>query len=130
MMIRSSKQHYARWLIMYMITALLFLTSIDLHIHTREAAASADHGLAVSISSFSAELSMAGNAGDEIKVSPDGVLKVSQGTINLLAVLLLIAIMVVCCCRSCIARLRDSHALLPVIPFHGTPPLRAPPVNS
>ena len=126
-MFRSNKQLSARVLIMYMISALLFLTSIELHIHTQDAAASADHGRAVSISSFSSELA-ADSTEDEIQVSPDGVIKVSQGGIQLLAVLLLVAIVLFAVCRNCIARWRDSHRLLPVIPFHGTPPLRAPPL--
>lgn len=125
-MSKSGKQRSVRLLIMYVIGALLFLTSIDLHIHTREAAASADHGMAVSISAISDNL-VSGSAAEEINVSPDGVLKVPQVSFQLLVLLLLVAILLVSVCRSCIARWRDSQRLLPIIPFHGAPPLRAPP---
>ena len=114
-------------LVIYMITALLFLTSVEIHIHDQETAANADHGFAVSISSLANGFTPE-NVGDEITVSPESVLKVKQGSINLLAVFLLIAIMVTVLCRTFIGRLRESHIQLPVIPFHGTPPLRAPPL--
>ena len=114
-------------LIIYMITTLLFLTSVEIHIHDQEAAIAADHGFAVSISSVANDLVPESNS-DEITVSPDGVLKIKQGSINLLAIFLLIAVMVTVLCRTFIGRLRESHAQLPVIPFHGTPPLRAPPL--
>ena len=121
------KQQSIKMLVIYMITALLFLTSVEIHIHDQEAAASVDHGFAVSISSLSNDL-MPKGSGDEITVSPESVIKVKQGSINLLAVFLLIAIMVTVLCRTFIGRLREGHTQLPVIPFHGTPPLRAPPL--
>ena len=121
------KQRSIKMLVIYMITALLFLTSVEIHVHDQEAAVAADHGFAVSISSFTNDLMPEGNS-DEITISPDGVLKIKQGSINLLAVFLLIAIMVTVLCRTFIGRLRESHTQLPVIPFHGTPPLRAPPL--
>ena len=114
-------------LVIYMITALLFLTSIDIHIHNQEAAASADHGLAVDISAVTGDLSPEGSS-DEITVSPESVLKVKQNTISLFAVFLLIAVMVTVLNRTFIGRLRESHTQLPIIPFHGTPSLRAPPL--
>ena len=122
-----NKQLSLKMLVIYMISTLLFLTSIELHIHTQKAAASADHGAAVSISSLSSEL-MPAVSGEEIKVSPDGVLKVNQSSINLIAVFLLLAVMLVILCQVCISRLRDSNAELPLFQFHGTPPLRAPPL--
>ena len=121
------KQRSIKMLVIYMITALLFLTSVEIHVHDQEAAVAADHGFAVSISSFTNDLMPEGNS-DEITISPDGVLKIKQGSINLLAVFLLIAVMVTVLCRTFIGRLRESHTQLPVIPFHGTPPLRAPPL--
>jgi hypothetical protein len=121
------KQQSTKMLIIYMITALLFLTSFEIHIHDQQAAATADHGFAVSISSISNDLMPEGN-NDEITVSPDGVLKVKQSSINLLAVFLLIAIMVTVLCRTFIGRLREVHTQIPFVPFHGTPPLRAPPL--
>jgi len=122
------KQQSIKMLVIYMITALLFLTSVEIHIHSQEeAAATADHGLAVGISSLAGDILPEGSS-DEITVSPENVLKVKQSSINLLAVFLLIAVMLTVLCRTFIGRLRESHTQLPVIPFHGTPPLRAPPL--
>ncbi len=120
------KQQSFKMLVIYMITALLFLTSVELHIHTQETAATVDHGMAVSISAIAGDL-MSETGSDEIIVSPDSVLKVKQSSINILAVFLLIAVMLTVLCRTFIGRLREGHALLPLIPFQGTPPLRAPP---
>jgi predicted nucleic acid-binding Zn ribbon protein len=124
---KHQKQLSSKMLIMYMISALLFLTSVELHIHTEETAATVDHGSAVSISSLAGDL-VNGDSSDEITVSPDSVLKVKQNAVSMLAVFLLIAVMLAVLCRTFIGRLRESHARLPVIPFHGTPPLRAPPL--
>ncbi len=123
----SQKQQSAKMLVIYMITALLFLTSVEIHIHDQDAATTADHGFAVSISSLATDLAPAG-ASDEITVSSESVLKIKQGNQTLLAIFLLIAIMVTVLCRTFIGRLREGHTQLPVIPFHGTPPLRAPPL--
>jgi hypothetical protein len=112
---------------MYMIMALLFLASVELHIHTAESASTADHGSAVSISSFTDDL-MAEGSGDEINVSPDGVMKVKQDDISVFAVFLLVAVMLAVLCPTFIGRLRGSHALLPLAPFYGAPSLRAPPL--
>ena len=124
---KSHKQLSIKMLIIYMITALLFLTSVEIHIHNEETAAAADHGFAVSISSLANDFMVEGSA-DEITVSPDSVLKVKQGGVSLLAVFLLIAVVLTVLCRTFIGRMRESHTQLPVIPFHGTPPLRAPPL--
>lgn len=125
-MFRFNKQRSTKMLVIYMISALLFLTFLELHIHTKEAASSADHGSAVSISSFFSELTPAGDS-DEIKVSPDGVLKVNQGNFSILAVFLLAALIALFVFYARVRRLREINALLPDLPFHGTPPLRAPP---
>jgi len=114
-------------LVIYMITALLFLTSVEIHIHDDKAAAIADHGQAVGISSLASNLLPEGSS-DEITVSPESLLKVKQISINLLAIFLLITIMVTVLCRSVIGRLRESLTQLPIIPFYGTPQLRAPPL--
>jgi hypothetical protein len=114
-------------LIIYMVSALLFLMSIELHIHTRDAALSADHGMAVSFSAFADEL-LPATGSDEIKVNPDGLLKVNYGSVSLLAVFLLIALFALFVCCACIARLRTINTLLPPLPSYGTPPLRAPPL--
>ena len=121
------KQQSIKILVIYMIMALLFLTSVKIHIHDQQAAAAADHGSAVSISSLSDDLLPEGSS-DEITVSPDGVRIVKQSSVDLFAVFLLVAVMLTVLCRTFIGRLRESHAQLPIIPFHGTPPLRAPPL--
>ena len=111
---------------MYMISALLFLTFTDLHIHTKEAAATADHGSAVSISSLSDELKPTGTS-DEIKVNPDGALKINQGSFNILAVFLLVALLAIFLFYTLVGRIREINSLISSLPFQGTPPLRAPP---
>ena len=124
---KSRKQLTVKILVMYMVMALLFLTSVELHIHTPESAASADHGSAVSISSFTDDL-MTERVSDEIKVSPDSVLKAKQDSIGIFAVFLLVAVMLAVFCRVFIGRLRENLAQLPLIPFYGAPSLRAPPL--
>ena len=113
-------------LIMYVITALLFLTSVELHIHTQETAATVEHGFAVDISSFAGNLMHQGGS-NEIIVSPDSALKVKQSSVNLLAIFLLVAVLAAVQCRSFFGRVRESQTHLPIIPFHGSPLLRAPP---
>jgi hypothetical protein len=125
-MLKNNKQLSIKMLIMYTITALLFLTSVELHIHTQETATTVEHGFAVDISSFASDLMHQGSS-DEIIVSPEGALKVEQGNISLLAVFLLIAVLAAVQCRTFIGRVRESQTRLPIIPFHGSPPLRAPP---
>ena len=114
-------------LVIYMITALLFLTSVKIHIHDHDAAATADHGYAVSITALTDDL-LPASVSDEISVSPDSVLKLKQNSFSLLAIFLLIAIVLTVICRTFVGRLRESHTRLPFIPFRGTPPLRAPPL--
>jgi hypothetical protein len=126
-MSKHRKQLSIKMLIIYMVTALLFLTSVDVHIHTQETAATADHGSGVSISSFADDF-MVADSHDEITVSADSALKVKQSTVSLFAVFLLITVMLTVLCRTFIGRLREGHAQLPLIPFHGTPSLRAPPL--
>jgi len=115
------------YVIIYMIMALLFLTSVTLHIHTQESAVAEEHGFAVSISAISGDLSQDVSIG-EIVVSPDSALKVSQNNAAMLAVFLLIAVILTVLCRSFIGRMRESRFLLSTIPFHGAPLLRAPPL--
>ena len=125
-MLKNKKQLSIKMLIMYTITALLFLTSVELHIHTPETAATVEHGVAVDISSLASNLMHQGGS-DEIIVSPDGALKVKQSSVSLLAIFLLIAVMAAVLCRTFIGRLRENQTRLPILPFYGTPPLRAPP---
>ena len=121
------KQLSIKMLVIYMITALLFLTSVEIHIHDQDTAATADHGSAVSISSLVNDL-LPEDSSDEITVSPDGARIVKQSSVDLFAVFLFVAVMLTVLCRTFIGRLRESHTQLPFIPFHGTPPLRAPPL--
>ena len=125
-MLKNKKQLTIKMLIMYMITALLFLSSVELHIHTQETAATVEHGFAVDISSLASNL-VHQVGSDEIIVSPESALKVKPSSLSLLAVFLLIAVMAAVPCRTFIGRLRESQTRLPIIPFYGTPPLRAPP---
>lgn len=122
-----NKQLSIKILILYLISALLFLTSVELHIHTQKAAALELHGVAVSISSLSSELLPSG-VSSEIKVSPDGVLKLPQNSFSIMAVFLLIALVTAIVCYSCITRFQITSNLLPDRPFHGAALLRAPPL--
>lgn len=109
-----------------MISALLFLTSIELHIHTHETAAIESHGAAISISSLSSELMPSADEG-EIKISHDGVLKLPSNAAGFLAIILLAVLLVATCCYRFFTRLRILDNPLPDLPFHGSPSLRAPP---
>lgn len=127
MFFSSKKQLSVKIMIMYLISALLFLTSIELHIHTLETAATAEHGSAVSISALSADL-LSSNIDKEIKVSPDGALKIKYNSFSLAAIFMLIALVALYIRHSFITRIREINARLPSLLFHGTPPLRAPPL--
>jgi len=122
----NSQQLSTRLLIMYMISALLFLTSIDLHIHSRAQAVSAEQDITVHITSVVSDINKSDKA-DEVQISPDGLLKANQYSFNVLAVIILAALIAVLCYISCV-RIRDIQTLFPQLPFHGTPTLRAPPV--
>jgi len=115
-----------RLLIMYMISALLFLTSIDLHIHSHGKAASAEQDTTVHITSVAVDPGNPDNA-DEINISPDGVLKDSQYSFSVVAVIILAALIALLYYLCCVC-IRDIQTLFPQLPFHGTPTLRAPPV--
>ena len=106
---------------------MLFLTFVEVHIHTQNTAATVEHGVAVDISSIADNIKPEGSS-NEIIVSPESALKVKQSGVSLLAVFLLIAVMAAVLCRTFIGRLRESQARIPIIPFRGTPPLRAPPL--
>ena len=127
MTLAIKQQQTVRWLIIYMISALLFVTSSDLHIHSKEAAATSEHGAAVSISKLSDELSSMTDH-EEIKVSPDGgLVKVNSPSGNLMAVFAVLLLIAVTVFSQCLRGLICRKIHLPKIPFHGTPPLRAPP---
>lgn len=114
-------------LIMYVVTALLFLTSVELHIHTHEAAPAAEHGFAVSISSLDSNF-VPHLASEEINVGTDSVLKVKHETVSFVAVFILVAMLQIALQRTFVGRLRENHVRLSRIPFRGLPPLRAPPL--
>ena len=122
----NRKQRSVKFLVIYMIMALLFLASVKLHIHTPEGASSADHGSAVSISSLADDF-VVKSVDDEINVTPDSVLKMKQDSISIFAVFLLVAITVASLCAAFIGRMRESLTRLPLTPFYGAPSLRAPP---
>lgn len=125
MKIPPSNQLSIKALIIYMIGSLLFLSSIELHIHTKEAATSASHGLSVSITSFSNDFSRTSTA-DEIEVSPDGMLNTPNSAPNLLAIFLLLVLVIAVFKQIIIPRIRTFHVPYE-LPFYGTPALRAPP---
>lgn len=108
-----------------MISSLLFLTSIELHIHTKEAAVYEQHGQSVSISSFSSKISQTDNT-DEISVSPEGLLKIQASAPVLIAIFMLLALVISGSC-SHYYRFQKHHQRFIQLPFYGTPALRAPP---
>jgi len=124
---RNNNSLSFRILIMYMISALLFLMSTHLHIHSQEAALTADHGAAVSVSSLIEDVIQA-EAGDQINIDPDGMLKNMQAGFSFALVFLLVVLLTFNLARSCIrcGFSRRSHLLL-LIPDYESPLLRAPP---
>lgn len=123
----SRRQLPMKTLVLYMISALLFLTVIEVHIHNSIGAATADHGFAVSISSLDTALLPTGSS-DEIKVSPDGMLKAKQNIVSLNAVFWPVVILLIILTQAIIGRLREDPIHYPEILFHRSPPLRAPPL--
>jgi len=114
-------------LIMYVVAALLFLTSVELHIHTHEAAPAAEHGFAVSISSLDSNF-VPQLASEEINVGTDSVLRVDYDTFSVVAVFILLALLLVVWRQTFVGRLREQYARLASLPFCGLPLLRAPPL--
>lgn len=116
-------------LVMYMVSALLFLSSIELHIHTHEAAITEDHGSAVSITSLPDNLSsslVAEQSATEIEISPDGMLHAHQNAPNALAIFILFIFIVAMFAVIFYSRIRKPHNIAES-PFYGFPSLRAPP---
>ncbi|MBL4711650.1 MAG: hypothetical protein JKX75_03985 [Gammaproteobacteria bacterium] len=125
-MSKNLKLLTTRMLIIYIITALLFLTSFDLHIHTDEAALAAEHGSAVSISSIDADF-LAGADSEEINVGLDGVLKIEHDADSFIAVFLLFTILLSVLQQILIGIIRENNFSCFVVSLSGLPPLRAPP---
>ena len=126
-MLKKHQQFTARMLIMYVVAALLFLTSVELHIHTHEAAPVAEHGFAVSISSLDSNF-VPNLVSEEINVGTDGVLKIEHDTVSFMAVFMLVAVVLVALRQIFVGRLRENYVRILTIPFRGLPPLRAPPL--
>ncbi len=126
-MLRNQQKLTARMLIMYVVVALLFLTSVELHIHTHDAAPTAEHGFAVSISSLDSDF-VPHLASEEINVGTDSVLKVEHDTVSFMAVFMLIAVLLIALRQTFVGRLRENYVRISSIPFRGLPPLRAPPL--
>ncbi len=125
---RFRKQNQTLMLIMYLISALLFMSSVDLHIHAGDASVSVEQSSsAVHISTLADKFAVAQNS-DEVNISHNGVLKSGFNSFVVLAVFLLAALILACCRFDCTGRLRDISPRLVRLAFHGTPPLRAPPV--
>lgn len=112
-------------LIMYLVSTLVFLSSIDLHIHTDKVAAFEDHGFSVSITSLTSN-QLNFDTADEIEVSPDGMLKVQDGAPDILVIFLLLAIIVAVFSRLYILRSHNTCRIF-ALPFYGSPSLRGPP---
>ncbi len=122
---KTYKQFSIKVLMLYLISTLLFLSSIDLHIHTKKAAATEDHGSAVSITKFTSNL-FNFDTSDEIEVSPDGMLEVQHATPDLLAVFLLLVLVIAIFARILVFNVGNTSTKLG-LPFYGFPSLRAPP---
>ena len=127
---KSSKdgQVPIRLLIMYMISALLFLMSFDLHIHVHSDKVYTGQQSVLHVRSIADEHA-SDDSGDEINISPSGVLKLNQNSSGIIAVMLLITLIAVLYYFEYTLRLLDNRSLLPRLPFHGAPALRAPPVS-
>ena len=125
MRLNSVNQLSIKALIIYMISALLFLSSIELHIHTNDTAATADHGYAVSITSLSNNINNL-NVSGEIEVSPDSMLKMQYSAPNILAIFIVLALICSLLIQIFTLRIRDQYFTC-TLPFYGTPALRAPP---
>lgn len=121
----SSLQY--RLLVMYMISALLFLMSTQLHIHSKEAAASADHGAAVSVSSLINDVIQV-KTGDQININPDGILKSKPVNTGIPLLFLLVTLLLFDTQQNCWrCRLSRTRHILPATADYGTPLLRGPP---
>jgi len=113
-------------IILYMISALLFLAFVEVHIHNSIGAVNAYHGHAVSISSL--DTALLGDSADEIKVSSSGTLKAKHNTVNFGALFLLVVTFFIVLSQAIIWQFREGSIRYFVILYHRSPPLRAPPL--
>ena len=124
---RNNSSFPYRLLVMYMISALLFLMSTPLHIHSKEAATTAEHGAAVSVSSLVNDIIQA-DTQNQININPDGLFKANPADFNIPMIPLLIALLVFSIPRICVrCRFPRSQRISPDTPDYGMPLLRAPP---
>jgi hypothetical protein len=123
----NSKTFSTQMLIMYLISALLFMTSIDLHIHADVSSLSADKLTPVHISSIADSFTATDDSG-EININHQSVLKDGQGKLVVLAAILLTLMVAALFFYECIGRIVNTRVQLYQLPFLGTPPLRGPPV--
>ncbi|MDY6979500.1 MAG: hypothetical protein SV201_06430 [Pseudomonadota bacterium] len=124
---RNNSSLQYRLLVMYMISALLFLISTPLHIHSEEAAVTAEHGAAVSVSSLVKDVIQA-DTQNQININPDGLLKANPAGFTIPVIPLLLALLVFGIPRICSrCRFPRSQRISPDTPDYGMPLLRAPP---
>ena len=128
MLLTNNKRMTTRLLVLYLISALLFITSIRLHVHVNDDAIAAEQSSHIHISSVTGNLGSA-DTNDEVNISPLGVLKSSQNDFSVMAVFLLAILVAVLSSYICIARLREIQTRYPRLPFYGSPSLRAPPLS-
>ena len=117
-------------MVIYMIFALLFLSSMKLHIHTGDAAVLADHGAAVSISDFTSLDALSMPLAGEIEINPDGLFKLVKKVVEFALILLTVVMALLLVCRACIRRKFIFIIPRQILPFFGSPVLRAPPLNT
>lgn len=117
-------------MVIYMIFALLFLSSLKVHIHTGDAAVLADHGAAVSISDFSSQDALTNTLIGEIEINPDGLIKLVKKVVGFALILLAVVLAIPLVCRDCIRQKLVFIFPRQSLPFFGAPILRAPPLNT
>ena len=125
----NDKRLTARVLVIYLISALLFVTSVELHVHVNADTVAADQSSQIHISSVTGNLGSP-DIDDEVDVSPLGVLKSNQDDFGVMAVFLLAILACVLSSYTCVARMRDIQSRYPRLPFYGAPSLRAPPYSN
>ena len=118
-----------RLLVIYLISALLFITSIRLHVHVNDDTVAAAQSSHIHISSVTGNLGSP-DMDDEVNISPLGVLKSNQNDYSVLAVFLLTILVAVSSSYTCVTRIREIQTRYPLLPFHGAPSLRAPPLSN
>ncbi len=116
-----------RGIVVYVIAALLFLLSFDLHIHTHEAAVTADHGSAISISALSVDPADS-SANDEIAVDPDSALSSPGGdSLDFLVFIVLLCVISLLPKLLYLGRQGEHRPLWQPRRLYTVPLLRAPP---